>query len=86
LHEAANFGFAAVVKELLDHKAKINDRGGPICEGLTPLHDALTNGHFEVANILIQREADVLALDDKVRLPLLKKSLKKAQSIKTNFF
>lgn len=44
---------------LLDHGAAVDDPGGQGCEGITPLHDALHCGHFEVAELLIERGASV---------------------------
>ena len=38
-----------IVSYLIEKGARINDRGGEQCEGITPLHDAASNGHFEVA-------------------------------------
>lgn len=48
-----------IVRFLLDHGAVVDDPGGPGCEGITPLHDALHCGHFEVAELLIERGASV---------------------------
>lgn len=48
-----------IVRFLLDHGAAVDDPGGQGCEGITPLHDALTCGHFEVAELLIERGASV---------------------------
>ncbi|XP_032172823.1 tonsoku-like protein isoform X1 [Mustela erminea] len=59
LHEACNYGHVDIVRFLLDHGARVDDPGGPGCEGITPLHDALHCGHFEVAQLLIERGASV---------------------------
>ena len=44
LHEACNYGHAAIVRALIEHGAKINDTLGP----MPPLHDAAQNGHLQV--------------------------------------
>lgn len=51
---------------LLDNGANINDAGGPLCEGVTPLHDALSCGNFKVAQILVERGASVTLRNSKV--------------------
>lgn len=55
-----------IVRFLLDHGAVVDDPGGEGCEGITPLHDALTCGHFEVAELLIGRGASVTLRTSKV--------------------
>lgn len=55
-----------IVRLLLDHGANINDPGGPGCEGITPLHDALNCGHFDVAELLIHRGASTTLRNAKV--------------------
>lgn len=55
-----------VVALLLDSGANINDPGGAFCDGVTPLHDALSCGHFEVARLLVQRGASVNVRNNKV--------------------
>lgn len=55
-----------IVAVLLDHGANINDAGGPLCEGVTPLHDALSCGNFKVAQILVERGASVTLHNSKV--------------------
>lgn len=57
-----------IVAVLLDHGANINDTGGPLCEGVTPLHDALSCGNFKVAQILVERGASVTLRNSKVRV------------------
>lgn len=57
---------AEIVRFLLDHGAAVDDPGGQGCEGITPLHDALTCGHFEVAELLIERGASVTLRTRKV--------------------
>ncbi|CAB1334938.1 unnamed protein product [Coregonus sp. 'balchen'] len=41
LKQASNHGHTDVVALLLERGANINDGGGSLCEGVTPLHDAL---------------------------------------------
>lgn len=55
-----------IVRFLLDHGAAVDDRGGEGCEGITPLHDALNCGHFEVAELLVERGASVTLRTRKV--------------------
>lgn len=55
-----------IVRFLLDHGAVVDDPGGQGCEGITPLHDALNCGHFEVAELLIERGASVTLRTTKV--------------------
>lgn len=55
-----------IVRFLLDHGAAVDDPGGQGCEGITPLHDALNCGHFEVAKLLIERGASVTLRTRKV--------------------
>lgn len=44
----------------------MDDPGGQGCDGITPLHDALNCGHFEVAELLIERGASVTLRTRKV--------------------
>lgn len=55
-----------IVRFLLDHGAAVDDPGGQGCDGITPLHDALNCGHFEVAELLIERGASVTLRTRKV--------------------
>lgn len=55
-----------IVHFLLDHGAAVDDPGGQGCDGITPLHDALNCGHFEVAELLIERGASVTLRTRKV--------------------
>lgn len=57
-----------IVRFLLDHGAAVDDPGGQGCEGITPLHDALNCGHFEVAELLLERGASVTLRTRKVSL------------------
>lgn len=66
LHEACNHGFKDIVILLLDHGAPVNDRGGPLCDGVTPLLDAASNGCLEVIDVLLERGASPLMRNNKV--------------------
>ena len=55
-----------VVALLLERGANINDPGGPLCEGVTPLHDALACGNLRVARLLVERGASVTLRNSKV--------------------
>uniref|UniRef100_S4RQ66 Tonsoku-like, DNA repair protein n=1 Tax=Petromyzon marinus TaxID=7757 RepID=S4RQ66_PETMA len=59
LHEACNHNHQDIVEYLLDHGALISDPGGPKCDGITPLHDAIVAGNFGIAKLLLQRGASV---------------------------
>ncbi|KAK7498759.1 hypothetical protein BaRGS_00009851, partial [Batillaria attramentaria] len=63
LHEAANHDHKALVELLLDAGADINDRGGELCNGITPLIDAASCGNMDVVQLLIKRGANTLAKD-----------------------
>ena len=52
---------------LLEHGARINDRGGEGCGGITPLHDACNCGNVDVIRLLVERGANVHAKDNEVR-------------------
>ncbi|KAK2511849.1 hypothetical protein Q9966_016544, partial [Columba livia] len=54
-----------LVRLLLERGAARDDPGGPGCEGITPLHDALACGHFEVAELLLRHGASVTARNAK---------------------
>ncbi|KAI3372219.1 hypothetical protein L3Q82_022655, partial [Scortum barcoo] len=51
LHEASAVGDEAVVEELLKAGADINARSS---DGVTPLHDAVCSGHYQVVKLLLQ--------------------------------
>ncbi|XP_051872421.1 tonsoku-like protein [Pristis pectinata] len=70
LHEACNHGHLEIVRFLLDHRANINDAGGPHCEGITPLHDAIACGNFNVAELLIEKGASVTVRNAQGQTPL----------------
>ncbi|XP_061674250.1 SMC5-SMC6 complex localization factor protein 1 isoform X2 [Syngnathoides biaculeatus] len=52
LHEACNYGSTACVEALLRHQPAplINY----VVDGISPLHDALLNGHMDIAKILLE--------------------------------
>ncbi|XP_048477148.1 tonsoku-like protein [Rhincodon typus] len=59
-----------IVRFLLNHPVNVNDPGGPYCEGITPLHDAITCGNFDVAELLILKGASVTMRNAKGHTPL----------------
>ncbi|XP_030826360.1 tonsoku-like protein [Camarhynchus parvulus] len=61
---------AEVVRLLLSRGAALDDAGGPGCEGVTPLHDALASGRFPVAQLLIQSGAKLTPRNAKGQTPL----------------
>ena len=60
IHLAATSGDLAKIKQLL--AADANQVGVGDGEGWTPLHHAVSNGHFEAAGLLIDQGADVDAV------------------------
>lgn len=66
LHEACNQGNVEAARILIESGAHIDDRGGRLCDGLTPLIDAALNGHTETMNLLLDKGASPLARDNKV--------------------
>lgn len=52
-------GHFAIVKHLLSNGAKIDIKTN---EGLSPLHCAIRNGHFDVMEILISSGSNINAL------------------------
>jgi len=64
LHLAAYFGVEAVVKLLLE------DVNSKASDGQTPLHWASKSGHLETAQLLLEKGADVNAIDRTIRTPL----------------
>ena len=61
IHDAAHTGNIEAVKKHLASGADLNAKDS---EGGTPLHHAAWNGHKEVAELLIEKAADVNALGD----------------------
>lgn len=61
-----SFSHPDVVAVLLERGANINDPGGPLCEGVTPLHDALACGNLKVARLLVELGASVTLRNSKV--------------------
>lgn len=70
LHPLPRSSFSAlradIVALLLEHGANVNDPGGPLCEGVTPLHDAIACGNLEVTRLLVERGACVTLRNSKV--------------------
>jgi ankyrin repeat protein len=60
IFRAANMGFCDSVKVLLDHNADPDLRND---KGLNALHTAVVNGRLDVVRLLVQRGADVNALN-----------------------
>ncbi|KAM4616329.1 SMC5-SMC6 complex localization factor protein 1 [Polymixia lowei] len=56
LHEACNHGSTACVEALLCHRPHLNSQVG----GVSPVHDALLNGHMDIAKILLKHAGSVL--------------------------
>ena len=65
-----------VVRLLLDHQADVNAQDK---WQLTPQHYAVNNGHTEVVQLLLERGADLTAVDDKKRTALLLESAAKTK-------
>lgn len=55
-----------IVSVLLEHGANINDPGGPLCDKVTPLHDALACGNLNVARLLVEKGASVTLKNSRV--------------------
>lgn len=70
LHEACNQGNVEAARILIESGADIDDRGGRLCDGLTPLIDAALNGHTETMNLLLDKGASPLARDNKGKTAL----------------
>jgi len=56
-----------IVDYLLSKGARIDDRGGDKCGGITPLHDACSCGNLPVVELLVEKGANLHARDDQVR-------------------
>ena len=60
LHWASQSDQPRAAQLLLEHGAWVNDRGGKLCEGVTPLHDAACCGHVDVVASLLRAGANPL--------------------------
>jgi hypothetical protein len=69
LHHCAINGFTTSVKRLLSIR-NINVNVKDNLNGWTPLHDAVMNGHIEIARLLLQNGAEVNAKDSDGYTPL----------------
>jgi ankyrin repeat protein len=56
LQEAAEKGYTDIVELLIENKANVNESAG---DNYTPLHYAIKNDNYEIAEILIENGADV---------------------------
>lgn len=52
LHEACNYGNTVCVQEILQRCPEVDLLTQ--VDGVTPLHDALSNGHVEIGKLLLQ--------------------------------
>lgn len=52
LHEACNYGNTVCVQEILQRCPEVDLLTH--VDGVTPLHDALSNGHVEIGKLLLQ--------------------------------
>ncbi|KAM6222175.1 SMC5-SMC6 complex localization factor protein 1 [Rhynchocyon petersi] len=70
LHEACNYGNTVCVQEILQRCPEVDLLTQ--VDGVTPLHDALSNGHVEIGKLLLQHGGPVLLQqrDSKGELPL----------------
>ncbi|XP_044301682.1 SMC5-SMC6 complex localization factor protein 1 [Varanus komodoensis] len=70
LHEACNHGSTVCVREILQRCPEVNLFSH--VDGVTPLHDALVNGHVEIAELLLQHGGPALLQleDSEGNLPL----------------
>jgi ankyrin repeat protein len=66
---AAQNGYVAVCRQLLEAGADLEFRGGQ-CQS-TPLHSAAQNGKVGVVALLMQRGADMRAMDAELRTPIM---------------
>ncbi|XP_008057714.1 SMC5-SMC6 complex localization factor protein 1, partial [Carlito syrichta] len=58
LHEACNYGNTVCVQEILQRCPEVDLLTE--VDGVTPLHDALSNGHVEIGKLLLQHGGPVL--------------------------
>uniref|UniRef100_A0A8C6R4L3 SMC5-SMC6 complex localization factor protein 1 n=1 Tax=Nannospalax galili TaxID=1026970 RepID=A0A8C6R4L3_NANGA len=70
LHEACNYGNTVCVQEILQRCPEVDLLTQ--VDGVTPLHDALSNGHVEIGKLLLQHGGPVLLQqrNSKGELPL----------------
>ncbi|XP_073933181.1 SMC5-SMC6 complex localization factor protein 1 isoform X2 [Castor canadensis] len=70
LHEACNYGNTVCVQEILQRCPEVDLLTH--VDGVTPLHDALSNGHVEIGKLLLQHGGPVLLQqrNSKGELPL----------------
>ncbi|XP_058512276.1 SMC5-SMC6 complex localization factor protein 1 [Ochotona princeps] len=70
LHEACNYGNTVCVQEILQRCPEVDLLTQ--VDGVTPLHDALSNGHVEIGKLLLQHGGAVLLQqrNSKGELPL----------------
>ncbi|KFP29778.1 Ankyrin repeat domain-containing protein 32, partial [Colius striatus] len=70
LHEACNHGSTVCVREILQRCPEVDLLSQ--VDGVTPLHDALSNGHVEIGKLLLQHGGPILLeqRDSSEKLPL----------------
>lgn len=60
LHEACNYGNTVCVQEILQRCPEV-DLFTQV-DGVTPLHDALSNGHVEIGKLLLQHGGECVCV------------------------
>ena len=78
IFEAIEWGKIEAVKQHLDAGADINVKDG---RAMTPLHDACSEGHKEIANLFITKGADVNPKNEDGETPLDKAIYKERTEI-----
>ena len=58
LHEACNYGNTVCVQEILQRCPEVDLLTQ--VDGVTPLHDALSNGHVEIGTLLLQHGGECI--------------------------
>lgn len=58
LHEACNYGNTVCVQEILQRCPEVDLLTQ--VDGVTPLHDALSNGHVEIGKLLLQHGGEYI--------------------------